>query len=242
MSKQSFLEGLCPVHWLEFFGDVFQSDPVCELNQFLLQEYQRTEVFPEQSNIFQAFQLLDPADLKVVLLGQDPYHNQGQAHGLAFSVLPGQKTPPSLKNMYKELQADIGLSIPKHGFLQAWAKQGILLLNSVLTVRAHEPASHQKKGWEYLTDHLIQNLSREYPHLVFVFWGNFAKKKAKWVDAQKHSLICGVHPSPLSANRGFFGSRPFSKINQALIEHQQEEIDWCLPDLDSSLLKGLYGL
>ena len=171
----------------------------------------------------------------MLILGQDPYHDDGQAHGLAFSVRPGVPPPPSLLNIFKELREDVGFRIPNNGYLVPWAEQGVLLLNAVLTVRAHQPASHQGKGWETFTDAVIRALSEREEPLVFVLWGNYARKKLTIIEAAQqsahHRVIDGLHPSPLSANRGFFGSRPFSKINAYLKEFGQPEIDWQLPDI-----------
>ena len=232
VSENNFLHPYLPQIWLPLVRDFFNDNHWHLLNKFLSQEYQTELVYPPKELIFSALAPTHPLDIKVVILGQDPYHNENQAHGLAFSVLPEQKIPPSLKNIYKELNTDLGMTIPAHGFLEAWAQQGVLLLNTVLTVRAHQPASHQKQGWEQFTDYLIQKLSESNPHLVFVLWGNFAQKKKKLIDAKKHTLICGVHPSPLSAHRGFFNSKPFSKVNQALKNHQQKAINWELPPLE----------
>lgn len=228
MSPEEMLEALYwPASWQAFF----RPDPVAvsaELSQYVAQEYAQKQVFPPQSEVFQAFQLTAPDAVKVVILGQDPYHNDGQAHGLAFSVNPGIKVPPSLRNIYRELSEDVGCEIPAHGDLRAWAKQGVLLMNTVLTVRAHEAASHQKKGWESLTDQVIQRLSEHHAHLVFILWGKAAQTKTRWIDESKHTVLQSVHPSPLSARRGFFGSRPFSQTNQALVAHGQSSINWCV--------------
>jgi uracil-DNA glycosylase len=166
-----------------------------------------------------------------LILGQDPYHGENQAHGLAFSVRPGVRPPPSLLNIFKELHDDVGFRIPNNGYLVPWAEQGVLLLNTVLTVRAHQPGSHQGKGWETFTDAIIQALSERTRPVVFVLWGNNAIKKQALIDLRRHPVISGAHPSPLSANRGFFGSRPFSKINAYLQQSDQALIDWQLPDL-----------
>jgi uracil-DNA glycosylase len=169
--------------------------------------------------------------VKVVILGQDPYHGPGQAHGLCFSVRPGVKPPPSLKNIYKELKTDVGIQTPDHGYLISWADQGVLLLNSVLTVREGEAASHQKKGWEQFTDRAIHLLNEKRENIVFVLWGAYAQKKAQFVDRKKHLVLESVHPSPLSASRGFFGTRPFSKINKYLESKGLDPINWELPPL-----------
>ena len=197
-----------------------------DLLQYLEQEYTTNTVFPAPQEVFQAFALTDPAQLRVVILGQDPYHNEGQAHGLAFSVNPGTKVPPSLRNIFRELQQDQQCPPPESGDLRGWARQGVLLLNTVLTVRAHAAASHQKKGWEVFTDQVIGTLSAQYQHVVFILWGSAAHKKQALIH-NWHTVLKSVHPSPLSARRGFFDSRPFSRTNQALINHQQAPIQWC---------------
>ncbi len=218
-----------PPAWRPYLSATAQQN-LAKLEAILVQEQKQSQVYPPTQQIFQALELCSPTEVKVVILGQDPYHGVGQAHGLAFSVQPETKPPPSLKNIYKELAADLGCEIPEHGYLVDWARQGVLLLNAVLTVRAQSAASHQKLGWQSITDSLISSLSAQADHLVFVLWGNFAQKKAALI-ADKHSLIQSVHPSPLSAHRGFLGSKPFSQINQALVKHQQTPINWCLKDL-----------
>jgi len=198
-----------------------------QLSQRLAGERARTAVYPPEAEVFSAFQLTPFADTRVLLLGQDPYHGPGQAHGLAFSVKPGVKPPPSLVNIYKELEADLGCARPDHGCLIPWAQRGVMLLNTVLTVRGGEPNSHKGWGWEALTDAVIRALDRRDQHVVFVLWGNHARKKAKLVDRARHTVVEGAHPSPLSAKQ-WFGSRPFSKINQALLKNGQAAIDWRL--------------
>lgn len=188
-------------------------------------------VYPPEREVFSALKLTPYASTRVLILGQDPYHDEGQAHGLAFSVRPGVTPPPSLRNIFRELRDDVGFTIPNNGYLVPWAEQGVLLLNAVLTVRAHQPGSHQGKGWEVFTDAAIRALSERDTPLVFVLWGNYARKKLSLIDASRHRVISGAHPSPLSANRGFFGSRPFSKINGYLREFGQPEIDWQLPNV-----------
>jgi uracil-DNA glycosylase len=172
--------------------------------------------------------------VNVLLLGQDPYHDDGQAHGLCFSVQPGVKPPPSLQNMFQELQNDIGCKIPNHGYLVHWARQGMLMLNAVLTVRAHTPNSHKNKGWEKFTDAVISRVNEKDSPVVFVLWGAYAQKKIKLIDTGRHTIIQSAHPSPLSANNGFFGSRPYSKINAALRAAGKPEIDWEIPDIDDT--------
>lgn len=199
-----------------------------QLDEFLQQEQATHDVYPPKPLVFQALQLTPVQSVKVVILGQDPYHGVGQAHGLAFSVPEGMRLPPSLRNIFKELQNDLGCATPSSGNLTPWAHQGVLLLNSILTVRSQQAASHQKQGWEQLTDQLINALSEKQSHLVFVLWGRFAQQKTPLID-RRHTLISGVHPSPLSASRGFFGSSPFSATNAALEAHGQAQINWCLP-------------
>ena len=200
------------------------------LDAFLAAERATHQVFPAPENVFRALALTPFEQVKVVILGQDPYHDDGQAHGLAFSVLPGVKSPPSLVNMFKELESDLGVPRPTSGFLEPWARQGVLLLNTVLTVRAHAAASHQKKGWETFTDAVIRAVAERPAPAVFVLWGAHAHKKLKLIEAStaRHIVIQSAHPSPLSAHNGFFGSKPFSRINAALHELGQEQVDWNL--------------
>jgi uracil-DNA glycosylase len=169
--------------------------------------------------------------VKVLILGQDPYHDDNQAHGLCFSVRPGVKPPPSLKNIFRELHDDVGFRIPSNGYLVPWAEQGILLLNAVLTVRAHQANSHKGKGWEVFTDAIIETVASKKDPVIFILWGSYAQKKTQLIDTARHIIISSAHPSPLSANRGFFGSRPFSQINKALQDNGNQPIDWQLPDL-----------
>lgn len=213
-----------PADWQAFLGQQALDD---NLRAFLQKEYAQHTIYPPQHQLFEALSLTPPDQVKVVILGQDPYHNEGQAHGLAFSVNPGVKLPPSLRNLFQELQHDLGCTPPENGDLRAWARQGVLLLNTVLTVRAHEAASHQKRGWEAFTDQIIQAVSKNHDHVVFILWGKAAQAKQK-IIASRHTLLCSVHPSPLSAHRGFFGSRPFSQANAALQAHHQAPIAWCL--------------
>jgi uracil-DNA glycosylase len=200
-----------------------------KLMDFVAAERAAHKVFPPDPEVFSALQLTSYADAKVLILGQDPYHDDGQAHGLAFSVRPGVTPPPSLRNMFKELHADLGVPVPKTGYLVPWAKQGVLLLNAVLTVRAHTPNSHKGKGWEKFTDAVLRALAAREAPVVFVLWGGYARKKVALLDAERHTIIESAHPSPLSAHNGFFGSRPFSKINAALRANGEAEIDWQLP-------------
>lgn len=201
-----------------------------QLEQFLDQERQSFSINPPRQDIFSALKLTPYENVKVLLLGQDPYPGEGLAHGLCFSVRPGVKPPASLRNIYKELESDVGFRIPNHGHLAAWAKQGILMLNAVLTVRAGAPNSHQGKGWETFTDTIISRVNEKDDPVVFVLWGAYAQKKIALIDTGKHTVIKSAHPSPLSARAGFFGSRPFSAVNRALRKFSKTEIDWQLPD------------
>jgi uracil-DNA glycosylase len=203
-----------------------------ELLQQLDKHYEQHIVYPTKQNIYRALQLTPYEAVKVVILGQDPYHGPHQAHGLSFSVLPGVKLPPSLRNIFKELQEDIGCPIPSHGFLEHWAKQGVLLLNSVLTVQESLPNSHRKLGWETYTDQIINLLNARERPVVFVLWGKLAQDKGRFIDKNKHFVLNSVHPSPLSAYNGFWGSRPFSSCNAFLRVKGLGEIDWSIPDLD----------
>lgn len=202
-----------------------------KLSHFVDEERQAHSVFPPEKEVFSALQLTPYEQVKVLLLGQDPYHDNNQAHGLCFSVRPGIKPPPSLVNMYKELQSDVGFHIPNNGYLVKWAEQGILMLNAVLTVRAHTPNSHKGRGWETFTDEIIRKVSEKNNLVVFVLWGGYAQKKLPLIDPNRHIVIQSAHPSPLSARNGFFGSKPFSAINRALHETGQSEIDWQIPNL-----------
>jgi len=199
-----------------------------DLKAFLKEERSRATVYPKQTEVFNAFNLTPFENVKVVILGQDPYHGPNQAHGLSFSVNYGVKTPPSLANIYKELKSDINFNIPTHGNLTSWANQGVLLLNATLTVRAGEPASHQKKGWETFTDSVIKLISEQKEHCVFLLWGNFAKSKSSLIDLEKHLVLTAAHPSPL-AGGAFFGSKHFSKTNEYLISNKITPIEWALP-------------
>lgn len=216
--------------WKPILEEAAKAESYQNLRQFLISEYQTQTIYPKMDNIWQAFKWTLYQEVKVVILGQDPYHGPNQAHGLSFSVQPGVSLPPSLRNIYKELQDDLGYLPVKHGYLKHWAKQGVLLLNTVLTVRAGQAHSHRNKGWEVLTDTVIQELNKREKPMVFLLWGGAAKKKRAMIDESKHVVLTSVHPSPLSAHRGFFGSRPFSKTNKALEEMGQEPIDWQLPD------------
>jgi uracil-DNA glycosylase len=211
-----------PVLAAEFEKPYFQ-----KLTAWVRGEYATTTVYPLGSQIFHAFDACPFDEVKVVILGQDPYHGKNQAHGLAFSVNEGVRTPPSLHNIFKELQDDIpGTPAPANGNLDRWAKQGVLLLNATLTVRAATPASHQKKGWEEFTDEVIRQVSAGRPHVVFILWGAYAQKKEELIDTSKHLVLKAAHPSPYSADRGFFGSKPFSKANAWLEQHGETGIQW----------------
>ena len=220
-----------PDSWRGALGAEFESAYWKELEGFVAQERKGHEVFPPADEVFTAYALTPYDAVKVLVLGQDPYHDVGQAHGLSFSVKPGVAVPPSLANMYKELKADLGLTPPKHGNLVPWAKQGVMMLNAVLTVRAHTPNSHKDRGWEKFTDATISALSRRSDPLVFVLWGKYAQKKSRLIDAKRHRVLEGAHPSPLSAKAGFFGSRPYSQVNDALKAMGKSPVDWSLPDL-----------
>ncbi|MBB5174143.1 uracil-DNA glycosylase [Texcoconibacillus texcoconensis] len=215
--------------WGNYLKNEFSKPYYENLREKLKYEYTHETVFPDRNNIFNALHSTSYENTKVVILGQDPYHGPGQAHGLSFSVQPGVKIPPSLKNIYKELQADLGCPIPEHGYLQKWADQGVLLLNAVLTVRMKEPNSHKDIGWETFTDRVISALNERHHPVVFLLWGRHAQNKASFIDDRRHYVFRSPHPSPFSANRGFFGSRPFSKTNEVLQELGSEPIDWCLP-------------
>lgn len=223
--------------WQEIIRTEFEKPYYQDLRSFLKEEYQKEVIYPKMDDIFNALHSTAYGDVKVVIVGQDPYHGPDQAHGLSFSVQPHVKTPPSLRNMYKELEADLGFSPVDHGYLQAWADQGVLLLNTVLTVRKKEPASHRGQGWELLTNEIIEQLNKREEPIVFVLWGKHAQSKLSLIDANKHFVIQSAHPSPFSAHRGFLGSRPFSKINQWLEHRGVQSINWQLPlkaDLMSS--------
>lgn len=220
--------------WKKQLSSEFGKDYMQKLRGFLKVEYQNGKtIYPSKKEYFSAFEHTPFDKVKVVILGQDPYHGPGQAHGLCFSVKPGVKTPPSLVNIYKELKADLGVERSDHGYLTSWADQGVLLLNSVMTVESGQAASHRNKGWEVFTDRVIEVLNKRQKPLVFILWGSYAQKKAAFVDRKKHLVLEGPHPSPLSAHRGFFGCKHFSQTNGFLIKNKQAPIDWELPGLDS---------
>lgn len=212
--------------WKDALSDEFQKDYFVKMKSFLSEEYNSYEVFPKKSQIFNAFDTTAFDQVKVVILGQDPYHGIGQANGLCFSVNKGINLPPSLKNIFKEIRDDLGFAIPNHGDLSDWATQGVLLLNATLTVRKSEPNSHQKIGWQNFTDAAIKQLSSQKENLVFILWGNNAKKKIELIDDSKHHILQSVHPSPFAARNGFFGSKHFSKTNQILESIGKSPINW----------------
>jgi uracil-DNA glycosylase len=214
--------------WNPLLRDEFDKPYWKQLQGFVVEERQRATVYPPHDEVFAALHLTPYAELKVVILGQDPYHGAGQAHGLCFSVGDGVAPPPSLVNIFKELETDLGLVRPRTGSLIRWATQGVLLLNAVLTVRAHEAGSHADKGWETFTDEVIRAASAKAEPVVFVLWGAYARKKKQLIDTTRHIVIESAHPSPLSAHNGFLGSRPFSKINDALVAADRTPIDWTL--------------
>ncbi|QNQ82537.1 uracil-DNA glycosylase [Lactobacillus sp. PV037] len=214
--------------WDTILNPIFESPAYQNLHDFLKKEYATKQIYPDMYHIFTAFKLTPFSKTKVVILGQDPYHNPGQATGMSFSVNPGIKLPPSLENIYKELYDDVGAVPVTHGYLKKWADEGVLLLNSVLTVPYGNANGHQGKGWEAVTDEAIKALSKR-GNVVFILWGRFAQNKIPLIDTSKNIIIKSPHPSPFSANRGFFGSRPFSRCNEALIKMGQTPIDWQLP-------------
>jgi len=218
--------------WLEHLQGEFHQKYMQVLRDFLRQELaQGKQIYPPGELIFNALNTTPLDKVKVVILGQDPYHGPGQAHGLCFSVLPGVATPPSLVNIYKEINADLGIEPAQHGYLHSWAEQGVLLLNSVLTVEKLKAASHQGKGWERFTDRVVQVLNEQREQLVFLLWGSYAQKKGQIIDRNKHLVLQSPHPSPLSAHRGFLGCRHFSQTNEYLVRTGQEPIDWALPGI-----------
>lgn len=216
-----------PESWREVLRNETSQPYFADLSEFVLRERKAVTVFPSEREVFAALQLTPPGAVRVVIVGQDPYHGAGQAHGLSFSVQHGTRIPPSLRNIYAELHSDLDIPLPSHGNLEAWAKQGVLLLNSTLTVREGEAGSHAGHGWETFTDAIISYLGSRQEHIVFVLWGAHAGRKTSLIN-QLHTVITSVHPSPLSAHRGFFGSRPFSQANRALANHNQAEINWVI--------------
>ncbi len=216
--------------WLEKLNPEFHKDYYKKLYEFVKAEYSRVPVYPASEDLFNALHLTPLSKVKVVILGQDPYHEPGQAHGLCFSVKKGVAIPPSLVNIYKELEDDMGIKAPAHGFLEDWAKQGVLLLNTLLTVEAHKAFSHRGKGWEQFTDAIISAVNEIDRPVVFLLWGKPAQEKKKLLNNPKHLILEAPHPSPLSAYRGFFGSKPFSKANAFLTAHGVGPVDWTLKD------------
>ncbi len=222
----NFMEVKIEEGWKKQLNEEFEKDYFTELSAFVRNEYKTQRIYPPGKLIFNAFDQCPFEKLKVVIIGQDPYHGPGQAHGLCFSVNDGIRFPPSLRNIFKELNSDVGKPIPETGDLTDWARQGVLLLNATLTVRAHQAASHQKKGWEQFTDAVIEKINREKENVVFLLWGNYAISKSKFIDQEKHFVLTSVHPSPLSASRGFFGNKHFSRTNEFLVSKGLEPINW----------------
>lgn len=212
--------------WDEILKDEFKKEYYLKLREFLKVEYRSREIFPNMYDIFNALKLTSYKNTKVLILGQDPYHDIGQAHGLAFSVKPGIKIPPSLLNIYKEIKDEYGYDMPSSGYLESWSKQGVLLLNTVLTVRAHQANSHKNMGWEIFTDEIIKILNRREDPIIFVLWGANARSKKQFIDTRRHFVLEAPHPSPLSAHRGFFGCNHFKKINDILGSLGKDAIDW----------------
>ncbi len=221
---------MLPESWRGVLGEELEKPYVKELTDFVEQERAQGPVYPPHDQVFAALEATPYDQVKVLVLGQDPYHGAGQGHGLCFSVQPGVKTPPSLRNIYKEMKEELGHPVPDNGYLLPWAQQGVLLLNAVLTVREGEANSHKGKGWEKVTDAVIRAVSSRPDPAVFVLWGNYAKKKLPLIDQDRHAVVQGAHPSPLSAKK-FFGSRPFTQINEAIAAQGHAPIDWRIPDL-----------
>lgn len=217
-----------PPSWRDELAGATREPSFAELARFVDDERARHRVFPPPEDVFRALEATPFDAVRVLLLGQDPYHDEGQAHGLSFSVRRGVRPPPSLVNVFRELSSDLGAPSPSHGDLSAWAARGVLLLNTVLTVRAHEPGSHQKRGWERFTDAIIDRLAARRRPVVFLLWGASAQKKRERIDPERHAVLCSAHPSPLSAHRGFLGSRPFSAVNRELERRGEAPIDWRL--------------
>lgn len=214
--------------WKEILSDQFNAPYFFELKNFLLEEKKEHTIYPPGSQIFNAFNLTPFDQVKVVIIGQDPYHNVGQAHGLCFSVTDGTPIPKSLQNIFKELKEELPFEIPQSGNLEKWAQQGVLMLNAILTVRAHQPGSHQNKGWEIFTDSVITKISEEKTGIIFLLWGNYAKAKKVLIDTEKHHILEAAHPSPFSAYNGFFGCNHFNQVNEILIKAGKDPINWQL--------------
>ncbi|MDG1483060.1 MAG: uracil-DNA glycosylase [Myxococcota bacterium] len=225
------LREMLPESWQAVLAEEFDKPYMTALQSFLEAEYASQTIYPPLPEIFTAFQKSTYEGVRVLVFGQDPYHGPGEAHGLSFSVKPGIRVPPSLRNMYKELGTDLSCTKPNNGYLLPWAEQGVMMLNAVLTVRHKSPNSHQKQGWETFTDAVIKTISARDEPVVFILWGGKAKKKLKLVDAERHHVITSAHPSPLSARHGFFGSKPFSRVNTQLGEWGKAPIDWQIPNL-----------
>lgn len=226
------LKSLLHESWLPHLEDELNASYFAELEEFLAEERANETIFPPEEDVFSAFSFTPYDQVRVLVLGQDPYHGPKQAHGLSFSVLPGIKAPPSLRNMFKELHSDLGCDIPNNGYLVPWAEQGVMMLNAVLTVRQAKPNSHKSKGWEKFTDAVIRAVNAKEEPVMFVLWGGYARKKSKLIDESKHAILSSAHPSPLSAKNGFFGSKPYSQINEFLQENYGNEIDWQIPNID----------
>jgi uracil-DNA glycosylase len=220
-----------PESWLPALSGETTKPYYEKLYRYISEERRKYKVYPPGEDVFNALRFTPLERVRVVIIGQDPYHDDNQAHGLSFSVRPGVRVPPSLVNIYKELREDVQFRIPNHGCLISWAEQGVLLLNAVLTVRAHQPNSHQGKGWENFTDAVLHAVNASESRVVFLLWGSYAQRKAEWIDRDRHTVLNAPHPSPLSAARGFFGCRHFSKTNSALQSSGLPPIDWQLPDL-----------
>jgi uracil-DNA glycosylase len=220
-----------PASWQPVLGAELEKPYFAKLRDFVAAERAAHTIYPPENQVFAALEATPYEQVSVFLLGQDPYHGPGQAHGLSFSVQPGTGTPPSLQNIFRELKNDLGCTVPNNGYLMPWAQQGVLLLNAVLTVREHQPNSHKGKGWEKFTDAVLKAVNDKEDRVVFVLWGGYARKKAPLIDTGRHVIVESAHPSPLSAHNGFFGSRPFSQINAALREAGKPEIVWQLPNL-----------
>ncbi|WCT54551.1 uracil-DNA glycosylase [Paenibacillus kyungheensis] len=217
--------------WDEVLKDEMEKPYFQQLMTWLDQEYEEAVVYPPRDLLFQAFRLTPYAEVKAVILGQDPYHGAGQAEGLSFSVMPGVRVPPSLRNIYIELKEDLNIPTPNHGSLVQWGKEGVLLLNTALTVRESKPASHRGKGWEQFTDAVIHALNDRSEPMVFLLWGNHAAEKESFIDQERHLIIRSAHPSPFAARKGFFGSKPFSRTNEFLEQHGERPIDWHIPNI-----------
>lgn len=231
-SKEASMKKILKNDWADLLEDEFKKDYYLRLRAALIQEYKKHIIYPDMHDIFNALHFTPYKNVKVVILGQDPYHGERQAHGLSFSVRPGVRIPPSLLNIYKELRDDLGYDIPNHGYLEKWAKQGVLLLNTTLTVRKSQPDSHRKIGWGFFTDRIMAVLNERKEPMVFILWGSHARAYKRFITNPWHHIIESPHPSPFSANRGFFGSKPFSRANAFLRENNIEPIDWQIKNLD----------